>query len=144
MEELVKEAISITEIVKKINEVLKDSKIDGLCRKLDSLAKALDAVVNKKHHMFELHFSVTSYTYAGREYAVRLYVDGEYIYTAYAEPNTTIDAMFEKIFTSEEIKSEIVRKIHETLAELASEVASKANLVERIKEIEERLEEEDP
>jgi len=52
--------------------------------------------------------------------------------------------MFEKIFTSQEIRNELVNKIYRILAELASEIASKADIVQRIKEIEERLVEEDP
>jgi N-glycosylase/DNA lyase len=141
---LVEQTTSIVETVKKINEALKDTRISELCGKLDAYAKALDAVINKKHYMFKVHFSIVGYAYAGTEYAIRLYVDNEHIYTVYVPLGTTIDAMFEKIFTSQEIKSSVVSKIHDTLADLASEIAGKANLVERIKSIEERLEEEDP
>jgi DNA repair exonuclease SbcCD ATPase subunit len=142
--ELVEQATSIVEIVKKINETLKDTRISELCGKLDAYSKALDAVINKKHYMFELHFSTVAYAHAGSEYKIRLYVDNEHVFTVYVPLGTTIDAMFEKIFTSQEIKSEIVKKIHDTLAELASEIAEKADIIQRIKEIEERLEEEDP
>jgi hypothetical protein len=141
---LVEQATSMVDIIKKINEVLKHSTLHELCSKLDAYAKALDAVINKKHYMFELHFSIISYAHAPSEYKVNLYVNDIHVHTVYVPLGTTIDAMFEKIFTSQEIKSELVKKIHETIAEIAEEIAGKADLVERVREIEERLEEEDP
>jgi hypothetical protein len=141
---LVEQTTSIVEIVKKINEILKSSKISELCGKLEAYSKALEAIMNKRHYMFELHFSITSYAHAPDEYKVNLYVDNEHVYTIYVPLNTTIDAMFEKIFTSQEARNELVNKIHKTLAEISEEIADKADLVKRIKEIEERLEEEDP
>jgi hypothetical protein len=142
--ELIKQAASIVEVVKKINEALKDTRISELCEKLNAYAKALDALVNRKNYMFNLQISIVGYAHAGTEYAIRLYVEKEHIYTVYVPLNTTIDAMFEKIFTSQEIKSSVVSKIHDTLADLADEISRKANIVKLVKEIEERLEEEDP
>jgi len=141
---LVEQTTSIVEIVKKINEALKDTRISELCKKLDSYRRALDAIVNKKHYIFELQFELVSFTYTGSEYRVRLYVDSEPIWSTSIETDATIKAMFEKIFTSQEIISHIVYTIHKTLAEIAEEIADKADLVKRVREIEERLEEEDP
>jgi glutamate-1-semialdehyde aminotransferase len=141
---LVDQTTSILDVVKKINEALKDTRISELCEKLNAYAKALDALVNRKNYMFELHFSIVAYTHAGSEYRIRLYVDNEHVLTAYVPLGTTIDAMFEKIFTSPNYKEELVDKIHGTLTELAREITSKADIVQRIKEIEKRLEEEDP
>ena len=143
-EQVVEQTTSIIEIVKKINEILKSSKISELCNKLYAYAKALDAVINKKHYVFEVQFELISSMYAGSEYRVRLYVDSEQIWSISIDTDATIKAMFEKIFTSQEIRNELVNKIYRILAELASEIASKADIVQRIKEIEERLVEEDP
>ena len=136
---LVEQVESTIEVIKKINEVLKDSEIDALCKRLDAYGKALNAIINKKHYMFELHFDIVS-----SEYRIQLFVDGEYIDTVYVPLGTTINALFEKIFTSEEIKAKLTNNIYEVLAELAREVAEKSNLVERVKELERRLVEEDP
>jgi len=136
---LVEQVEAVTEIVRKINETLKDSRINELCKRLDAYGKALNAIINKKHYMFELQFDIVS-----SEYRVQLFVDGEYIDTVYVPLGTTINALFEKIFTSEEIKAKLTNNIYEVLAELAREVAEKSNLVERVKELERRLVEEDP
>jgi 2-hydroxy-3-keto-5-methylthiopentenyl-1-phosphate phosphatase len=141
---LVEQTTSIVETIKKINEALKDTRISELCEKLYAYAKALDAIVNKKHYIFELQFELVGTAYAGMEYIVRLYVGNEQISSISIDTDATIKAMFEKIFTSQEMRSHIVNTIHKTLAEIAEEIAEKADLVERIKEIEERLEEEDP
>jgi hypothetical protein len=144
-QELVTQVVEeIRKEVEKINEILRETKIEELCKKLRAYANALDAVINEKHYAFKLHFSITSYSHAGREYAVRLYVDNEYIYTVHVEPGTTIDALFEKVFTSEDVRNDIVKRIHGTLVEVAKEIADKADIIERIRSIEERLEEEDP
>jgi len=137
---LVEQTESVVEIVKKINEALKDTRIAELCEKLRSFANALDAVIKKKHYVFKLHF----YAYSSSEYKVQLYVDDEHVYTTYMPIDTQINAMFEKIFASQTMKEDLVGKIHEILSEIAKEIAEKANLIQRIKEIEERLEEEDP
>jgi hypothetical protein len=138
------ETTSILETVEKINEALRDTRISELCAKLKAYARALDALVNKKHHWFDLQFVVNVYQYAGSDYRVNISVNGELISSITVGRNATVDTVFERIFTSQEVKSEVVDKIYKTLAELVSEIASKANLVERIKEIEKRLEEEDP
>jgi hypothetical protein len=143
-QELVTQVEEIRKEVEKINEILKSSKISELCSKLEAYAEALDAVINEKHYMFKLHFSITSYSHAGREYKIQIYVDSEHIYTLYVPLGTSVDALFEKIFTSQEVRNELTNKIHKTLIEIAKEIADKADLVKRIKEIEERLEEEDP
>jgi len=137
---LVEQTESIVELVKKINETLRESKISELCKKLYAYGRALDAIVNKKHYMFELQFSVVGYN----EYRVQLHVDNEYVGTVYVPLNTTVDAMFEKIFNNQELRERLVSEIYETIAELAEEIASRANLVERVREIEKRLVEEDP
>jgi hypothetical protein len=141
---LVEQTTSIVEIVKKINEALKDTRISELCKKLDSYRRALDAIVNKKHYIFELQFELVGTAYAGMEYRVRLYVNDEQIWSISIDTDATIKAMFEKIFTSQEMRSHIVNTIHKTLAEIAEEIADKADLVKRVREIEERLVEEDP
>jgi uncharacterized protein YqgV (UPF0045/DUF77 family) len=141
---LVEQSTSIVEVIKKINEALKDSKISELCEKLSAYSKALDALINKKHYMFELHFSIVAYAHAGSEYRINLYVDDEYIHTVYVPLGTTIDAMFEKIFTSQEIRDSVVKKIHDTLVDLAEEIASKADIVKRVEELEELVREDDP
>jgi len=143
-EQLVEQAISVIEIVRRINEVLKDSEIAELCRRLDSYATALDAVVNKKYHWFDVQFVLVSTAHAGTDFTVRLYVKGEYIYSISVERNTTIEQMFEKVFSSQELKTELTNRIYDILSEIASEIASKANIVQRVKELEERLREEDP
>ena len=139
-EQLVEQTTSIVETIKKINETLKDTRISELCEKLKAYAHTLDAITNKKHYWFEVHFSKL----ANGEYKTELYVSGEHIYTVYVKCNTTIDAMFDNVFGSQEIKSEVVERIYKTLAEIADEISSKADLVERIKSIEEKLEKEDP
>jgi len=139
-EQLVEQTTSIVETIKKINETLKDTRISELCEKLKAYAHTLDAITNKKHYWFEVHFSKL----ANGEYKIELYVSGEHIYTVYVKSDTAVDAMFESIFAMQEIRDHVVSKIHDTLVDIAHEIADKANLVERIKEIEERLREEDP
>jgi len=139
-EQLVEQTTSILETVRKINEVLKDTKVSELCEKLKAYARALDAITNKKHYMFNVHFSKL----ANQEYKVQLYVDGEHIYIVYIPHDASVDTMFERIFALQEIRDHVVSKIHDTLVDIAHEIADKANIVQQIKEIEERLREEDP
>jgi hypothetical protein len=141
---LVEQTTSIVETIKKINEALKDTRISELCEKLYAYAKALDAIVNKKHYIFELQFELVGTAYAGMEYIVRLYVGNEQISSISINTGATLKEMFEKIFSSQEIRDYVVGKIYRILAELAEEVANKADVIQRIKEIEERLVEEDP
>jgi hypothetical protein len=139
-EQLVEQTTSILETVRKINEALKDTKISELCEKLEAYAKALDAIVNRKHHMFTLHFAKIGHN----EYKIGLYADDVYIYTIYVQHDVTIDSLFESIFTNQELRNKLINDIYETLSEIAHEVAERADLVKQIKEIKQRLEEEDP
>jgi len=137
---LVEQITEVAEVIKKVNEALKDSEIDVLCKRLDAYGKALNAVIKKKHYMFKLHFDIVTYS----EYKIQLYVDDEYVYTVYVPLGTTIDALFEKVFTSQGIKTELTNKIYDVLSELAREIADKADIVRRVEEIEKRLREDDP
>jgi len=139
-ERLVEQTTSILETVRKINEVLKDSKIAELCEKLNAYSATLDAIVNRKHHTFTLHFAKIGHN----EYKVGLYADDVYIYTIYVQHDVTIDSLFESIFANQELRNKLINDIYETLSEIAHEIADKANIIEQVKRIEERLKEEDP
>jgi predicted house-cleaning noncanonical NTP pyrophosphatase (MazG superfamily) len=126
--------------IERINEVLKDSKIGELCDILDAYGRALRALVEKRPDRFDIMFIA----HADRSYTVKLFVGNEEISYMSVNGNTTINDMFERIFSSQEIKDKVVTMIHKTLAEIAIEIAEKADLVRRVKEIEEKLKEEDP
>ena len=136
MQEKVEE---IVDMVRQLNETLKDSRIDELCKRLDALATALDALANRKHHWFDMYFTASA-----EMFNVKLHVKGEYIGSLSVEKSITAEQLFERIFGSQELRDDVIKRIHETLTELAREVAEKSNLVERLKEIEKRLREEDP
>jgi hypothetical protein len=131
----------ILEEIKKINEVLKDEKISELCRELRARAGALEAINKKYPSTFTLRF-----VRGGDVYYADIYVDNVKIAYLQCNSNTTLDKMFEELFSSEEIRASLLHEIHNTLAELAKLVAEKADAYERLKKIEEELGEleEDP
>jgi len=134
MQEKVEE---IVDMVRQLNETLKDSRIDELCKRLDALATALDALANRKHHWFDMYFTASA-----EMFNVKLHVKGEYIGSLSVEKSITVEQLFERIFTSN-IKENLVSEIHKTLAELTAEVADKANIIQKVKELEKRLAKED-
>jgi hypothetical protein len=127
---------SIIEELKKINEVLKDSRIDDLCSELYAYARTLEAVVTSDTDILHLRFH---YNLDGT-YTVYLIVNEYYTGEVYVENTRSISDLFKTIFGSQELKESLVKKILGVLVEVSKEIASKADLVERVKRLEEVVE----
>jgi hypothetical protein len=133
--ELLKSTGAIVEEVKKIKEVLKEWKIDVLCDELDAYAQALNAVVNKDTDPLMLNFH---YDMAGN-YVVYVYSKGFNVGRVFVSTETSIKDLLNVVFNSEELKKKLVKDILRIISVIASEIAEKANLVERIKSLERAL-----
>jgi Zn-dependent oligopeptidase len=104
-----------------INSVLKNSKIDYLIRNLETLSYALGSIIGQKKQAFKLRLDPS-------ERNIEVYVDEIYITDIAVNDNTTIQQVFEKLFTTEEIKLRLANKIYEKISELANEISRSANI----------------
>ena len=126
----------IKDEIKKINEMLKDSRIADLCDELNAYARTLEAILIKDSDILHLRFH---YDLAGG-YVVYLVVNGYYTGEVYVENTKSISDLFKTIFESQGLRESLVKNISRILVEVSKEIASKADLVERIKRLEETIE----
>jgi len=119
--------------VNEINEILKDTKIEMICKQLETLADALKAVVSEAKYAFTLQLNCTE------RYVSVNYRD---LLVAYLEvnPETTISEIFKKLFTQSYTKEQLAEKIYRTISELADELAQKANIVKQLRELQQQVE----
>jgi FMN phosphatase YigB (HAD superfamily) len=134
--EVLKNASSIRDEVKKLNEVLKDSRIAVLAEELDAYAGALYSIVTKSTDYIKLEFHYDQ----ARNYKVYVISKGYYIGSLLISESASIRDLFNAIFTSSELREKILTEIFAIISKLASEVAERADLVERVRRLEEIVE----
>jgi hypothetical protein len=142
-----KKIMDIIEEVKKINELLRNSRISELCDKIYCLSRSLDKLAERLNYdAFEILFFKPVVFEAGEvkptsEVVVHLYSCNIKVYEMRVDENTTITELFNKIFTVDEIKERILSKMYAILHEIVREVVLSADLVRRVEEIESKIEE---
>ena len=135
---ILKAAESIIEEIKKLNEVLKNSRITVLTEELEAYARALRAVIVKSTDDLHLEFHYNQ----DMNYKIYIITSGYYIDNLVVSKDTSVASLFNTIFTSRELREALVEKILMTITEISREIAAKANLFERIRRLEEALERE--
>jgi hypothetical protein len=133
--EVVEMAKSVVEEVKKINEILKDTRISKLCDEISAYAKALERAV----HGFIIDFA---YRFYGDNVAVYDIFSADRpieLWTGALPSGQDIAAVLRTVVTSDAFKGEVMRKMLLAIAELGKELADKADIVRRVEELEKRL-----
>jgi uncharacterized coiled-coil DUF342 family protein len=115
-----------------INNIIKDTKLADMYDALEILSVALNAVISRDKRPFTLQMDYT-------ERSINITVKGLYITSIEISGNTTIQEIYEKIFNSDEIKQRIIEKIYEKISELAETLSWRANIIEKLKYIEQEI-----
>jgi hypothetical protein len=137
--------MEIMEEVRKINEVLRNSRISELCDKIYCLSRSLYKLAERMYDAFDVLFFKPLVFKEGEiiqtnVLVVQLYSCSEKIHEVKVDENTTIAELFNKIFESEEIRKRLLDEMQVVLHEIVREIALSADLVRRIEEIESKVE----
>jgi hypothetical protein len=140
-----KEVMEIIKEVKKLNEVLRNSRISELCDKVYCLSRSLSKLAGRMYDAFDILFFKPLIFEAGQEkqvstLIVQLYACNVKIHEIRVDEGITIVELFNKIFESEDIKKQLLSDIYVALHEIIREIALSADLVRRIEEIERKVE----
>jgi hypothetical protein len=137
---LVEMAKSLVEEVKKINEILRDSKIDELCDEIYVYAGALGDSLEGKISTFAFRIE------GGTIYVYDIFrASGPIeLWSARIPESTDIIEMLKNLISSEAFRVAVVEKMLKTISVLGKELATKADIVRKVQELEEKLREEDP
>jgi hypothetical protein len=147
MSSLLSIVTKIVEEVKKLNEVLKNTRISELCSKVYCLSKSLRKLAERDYDAFDILFFKPVIFEAGKEIrtstlTVQLYSCSKKVYEIKVDESITIAELFNKIFDeSKNIEEQLLSEIYATLHELVREIALSADLVKRVEEVERKVEE---
>jgi predicted RNase H-like nuclease (RuvC/YqgF family) len=128
---------TLNEIKAKINEInniLNDTKIATVCEILDILGEGLRAILERNKTKFHLQMDYN-------ERSLNIYVRDIYIASIDVEETTTLKEIYEKLFSSDEIRQRIVEKIYDKIAELATILSWRADVIRELRNVEREIEE---
>lgn len=136
--ELVEMAKGLIEEVNKINEMLKDSKISELCDEVYVYARALEDSLEGKISIFAFRIeggTIHIYDIFRADRPIELWSG------LLPEASTNVIEMLKSLVSSEGFRVEVMKKMLKTINALGAELANKADIVRKVRELEERLRE---